>query len=103
MSASLILNTWLSSINLVAGAGTLSIRRIIISITFAVMALRYIQVRRKHRKITTEEEKQRIEELYEKDENGLYPWEADTDDSPNRVTPESKPLVNKWGPKRGRW
>ncbi|WP_242704658.1 hypothetical protein [Candidatus Enterococcus ferrettii] len=67
------------------------------------MAVRYLQNRWKHRQITAAEENQRIEAIYEKDENGLYPWEVDTNDSPERVTPETRPMVNSWGPKRGRW
>ncbi|OJG74539.1 hypothetical protein RV10_GL004698 [Enterococcus pallens] len=98
-----IQTAWLSSISVAAGAGGFNFRRILISLTFTMMAVRYLQNRWKHRQITEEEEIRKIEATYEKDENGFYPWEVDTDDSPNRVTPESKPMVNSWGPKRGRW
>ena len=56
-----------------------------------------------YRQITADEDTRQIEATYEKDENGLYPWEADTDNSPERVTPDCKPMVRDWGPKRGRW
>lgn len=98
-----IQTAWLSSIDIAAGAGGFNFRRILISLTFTVMAIRYLQNRRKHRQITVDEDRRRIEATYEKDENGLYPWEADTDDSPERVTPDCKPMVRDWGPKRGRW
>ena len=101
MSASLIQSAWLTSV--AVGASVFNFRRILISVTFTVMAIRYLQNRRKHRHITVDEDRRRIEATYEKDENGLYPWEADTDDSPERVTPDTKPMVNSWGPKRGRW
>lgn len=94
---------WLASLSLAAGAAKFNFRRILISVTFTMMAVRYLQNRHKRRKITAEEERQWIEAHYEKDENGLYPWEADTDDSPQRVTPDSKPMARDWGPKRGRW
>nr|WP_242704652.1 hypothetical protein [Enterococcus sp. 665A] len=99
----MIQSAWLSSISVAAGAGGFNFRRILISLTFTMMAVRYLQNRWKHRQITAEEDNQRIEATYEKDENGLYPWEADTDDSPERVSPDTKPMVNSWGPKRGRW
>ncbi|MGG5318753.1 hypothetical protein [Enterococcus sp. AZ072] len=103
MMTQLLQTAWLSSMDSAVGAGGFNFKRILIALTFTMMAVRYLQNRYKHRQITAEEENQRIEAIYEKDENGLYPWEADTDDSPLRVTPESKPIVNRWGPKRGRW
>lgn len=92
-----------SSVSIAAGAGVFNVKRILIFLTFTMMAVRYLQNRWKHRQVTEEEENQRIEAIYQKDENGFYPWEVDTDDSPDRVTPETKPMVNSWGPKRGRW
>jgi hypothetical protein len=40
---------------------------------------------------------------YEKDENGLYPWEADQDDSPQRIEKTATRYVNQARPRRGRW
>lgn len=50
-------------------------------------------------------EEKTIEEIYSKDENGLYPWERDTDDSPERAIKEkSKPYSNENLPRRStRW
>ena len=39
----------------------------------------------------------------QKNEEGLYPWEADTDDSPDRIPANAKRYVNKARLKRGRW
>ena len=103
MNLFLLQSICLESLSLAAGAGKISFRRILIMITFTVMGIRYFQLRYKRRKVTAEEENVWIEAQYKKDENGLYPWEADTDDSPERVTPDSKPMINSWGPKRGRW
>lgn len=40
---------------------------------------------------------------YEKDENGLYPWENDEDDSPERIKKTATRYVNQARPRRGRW
>lgn len=40
---------------------------------------------------------------FEVDEEGLYPWEVDQDDSPERIGKETKRYINQHGPKRGRW
>lgn len=40
---------------------------------------------------------------FEKDENGLYPWEVDTDNSPERIDKSAKRYVNQHQPRRGRW
>jgi len=62
-----------------------------------------LKVRHDRRKITREEEDAMIEASYEKDENGLYPWEVDTNDHPDRVGKNSTPIKKNWGPQRGRW
>lgn len=103
MNRFILQELWLTSLSLGAGAAKLNFRKMLITITFTMMAIRYLQNRHNRRKITAEEENARIEAKYEKDENGLYPWEADTDDSPQRVGPDSKPMARDWGPKRGRW
>lgn len=62
----------------------------------------YVHFSKKHRDLKKEE--QQIEEIYGKDEDGFYPWERDTDDSPERVTEESKPYHNENLPRRStRW
>lgn len=40
---------------------------------------------------------------YQKNQAGLYPWEVDTDNSPERIPPNAKRYVNKARLKRGRW
>ncbi|MGX2946962.1 hypothetical protein [Enterococcus alishanensis] len=45
-----------------------------------------------------------LEEIYQKDDNGLFPWEVDTDDSPDRISKDAKRhIYKKAGPRRGRW
>lgn len=40
---------------------------------------------------------------FEKDENGLYPWEANTDDSPDSIPKNAKVFKEKEKIRRGRW
>jgi len=40
---------------------------------------------------------------FESDEDGLYPWEIDTDDSPERITKNVKKFVEKERVRRGKW
>lgn len=40
---------------------------------------------------------------YEKNEAGQYPWEADTDDSPDRIAQNATRYRNQNQPKRGGW
>ncbi|MCD5003372.1 hypothetical protein IV487_12960 [Enterococcus saccharolyticus] len=42
-------------------------------------------------------------ENYEKDENGLYPWEANTDDSPENIPQNAKVFKEKDKVRRGGW
>ena len=79
------------------------IRRYIFPLMVCMMTISYLKARRAHRKITIEEEDAAIEATYQKDENGLYPWEADTDDHPSRVGKNSQPVKRNWGPQRGKW
>lgn len=65
--------------------------------------VRYLKVRQERKKITQEEEDALIEANYKKDEDGLYPWEVDTNDHPSRVEKKSEPLKKTWGAQRGRW
>ena len=41
-------------------------------------------------------------ENYTKDENGLYPWEKNTDDSPENIPPDAKVFKEKDKIKRSR-
>lgn len=79
------------------------VRRYVFILMVTMTALRYLKVRHDRKKITQEEEDALIELTYEKDENGLYPWEADTNDHPSRVDKISEPLKKTWGAQRGRW
>lgn len=67
------------------------------------MTISYLRVRHAHKKFTKAEEDALIEATYEKDEDGRYPWEVDTDDHPDRVAKNSEPLKRDWGPQRGKW
>ena len=40
---------------------------------------------------------------YEKNEEGLYPWEVDQDNSPERIEKTATRYVNQARPRRGRW
>ncbi|MBO0458503.1 hypothetical protein JZO77_17350 [Enterococcus hulanensis] len=79
------------------------IRKYVFVLMVVMMTVSYLKVRHDRRKITQEEEDAAIEATYQKDENGLYPWEADTNDHPSRVKKNSQPLKRDWGPQRGKW
>lgn len=81
----------------------IQIRKYIFPIMVFMMSFSYLKVRHAHKKFTKAEEDALIEATYEKDEDGLYPWEADTDDHPSRVGKNSAPLQKNWGPQRGKW
>ena len=78
------------------------LRRLLIIIVITVTYINYVRIKRKRKKVSQEEEDIWIQETYSKDENGLYPWEADTDDHPSRIQDGSRRISSKWGPKRGR-
>lgn len=79
------------------------LRRMIIMFVLAATTISYFRIKRTRKKITKEEEDAMIEATYPKDEAGLYPWEADTDDHPSRIQQGSRRISSKWGPRRGRW
>lgn len=79
------------------------LRRMLIMVVLAATTISYFRIKRTRRKITVEEEDAMIQQIYSKDENGLYPWEADKDDHPSRIQEGSKRISSKWGPRRGRW
>ncbi|MBO1305894.1 hypothetical protein JZO70_06970 [Enterococcus sp. 669A] len=78
----------------------LGMRKIILIIFISVSFVYFLRQKFKRRRLYDEES---IEEIYQKDENGLYPWEADTDDSPDRIPEDAKKYIHQAGPKRGRW
>lgn len=63
----------------------------------------YLKTHLKHKKMDRKKEEEYIAETYEKDENGLYPWEVDTDNTANRIEKDAKPLKYEWRPSRGKW
>ncbi|OQO70906.1 hypothetical protein BH747_02575 [Enterococcus villorum] len=40
---------------------------------------------------------------YQKNADGLYPWEVDQDDSPQRIEKTATRYVNQARPRRGKW
>lgn len=56
----------------------IKIRRYVFVLMVIMMTLSYLKVRHSRKKISREQEDAMIEANYQKDENGLYPWEADT-------------------------
>ena len=81
----------------------IKIRRYVFVLMVAMMTISYLKVRHERKKITQEEEDALIEATYQKDEDGLYPWEADTNDHPDRVGKNSMPIKKTWGAQRGKW
>lgn len=81
----------------------IKVRSYVFPIMVVMMSLSYLKVRHEHRKITREEEDAMIEATYQKDENGLYPWEVDTNDHPDRIDKSSRPIKKDWGSQRGKW
>ena len=68
-----------------------------------LMAISWVRLHKKRKKVTHEEDMKEVEQNFEKDENGLYPWEVDTDDDPKHIPDDAKPISTNWGPQRGRW
>ena len=81
----------------------LKLRKYVGFLILIIMAVRYIKNRHYRKKITLEEEDALIEATYQKDDDGLYPWEADTNDHPDRVGKNSLPIKKTWGAQRGKW
>ncbi|MGM0125808.1 hypothetical protein IGI37_003209 [Enterococcus sp. AZ194] len=76
--------------------------RKLIFISF-VLVVMFTYLRQRENRYHSYRKRELVEETYEKNEEGLYPWEADTDDSPERIAKDAKRYVNTHGPKRGRW
>lgn len=79
----------------------IGIRKLAFMLFVTVSMVSYARQRRVCRR--QEDDEIKLEELYDKNEEGLYPWEADTDDSPERIPQNAQRYVNTHGPKRGRW
>ncbi|MGM0169411.1 hypothetical protein IGI39_003727 [Enterococcus sp. AZ135] len=69
---------------------------VLIALSYFLMRLRK---KKEHKVHSTHDELKN----FKKNEEGLYPWEADTNDSPNRIPANAKRYVNKAKLKRGRW
>lgn len=69
---------------------------------FVCIGISYIMVRKTHRKKRKINEEENLSN-YSKNEEGLYPWEVDTDDSPEKIPTDAVRFVNNHRPKRGRW
>jgi hypothetical protein len=88
-------------------SGLFSHRYLLFRIPIFLLCGAYIiqLVTKKKREKLKEDEDTMLSQQYEKDENGLYPWESDTDDSPDRIPDDARRYSNRktGGPKRGRW
>lgn len=81
----------------------IKLKRYALVLMVILTTIRYLKVRRERKKITQKEEDALIETMYQKNEDGLYPWEVDIDDHPSRVGKKSKPIPKNWGAQRGKW
>lgn len=78
----------------------INLRKSLLMIFLLVSCLSFLiqRLMKKKRQQTAEDLSQ-----FEKDEAGLYPWEADTDDSPKRIEKDAKRYINQQKTKRGSW
>jgi hypothetical protein len=88
---------------LLPGSAIAKIRTVAGMTVLILMAIQYVRNKKQRKKITEEEENKILEETFEKNEDGLYPWEVDTDDSPKSIPKDAKRVQNSWGPQRGKW
>lgn len=65
-------------------------------------SVQYLKTRQSFKK-SKDNEEDMITKYYEKNEEGLYPWEVDTNHSPERIEKDAKPFKRIDGPKRGGW
>jgi hypothetical protein len=70
---------------------------------FLLITLGWLRARRKSKRTSQEEEMQMIIQKYQKNEEGEYPWETDTDDDPRSIKEDAKIVNLDALPKRGRW
>lgn len=78
-------------------------RKFLIVIMFIASAVQYLRIRKGKKKVTEQEDLENVEKYYKKNEDGLYPWEVNTNDHPDSIPKNSKRMNNSWGPKRGKW
>lgn len=78
-------------------------RKFLIVLVFLGSAVQYLRIRKTKKRVTMQEDLENVEKYYEKNADGLYPWEVNTDDHPNSIPKGSKRMQNNWGPKRGKW
>lgn len=79
----------------------LGFRRFIFILFISATIIQFLRQKLRHRK--QDSEVVTIDDIYEKDENGFYPWEVDTDDSPDRIPKDATRYINRKSPKRGGW
>lgn len=86
--------------------GIISIVRTVsgFSVLFIVMGT-WIVAHRRAKKRTHDEDLEKIEAHFEKNEDGLYPWEVNTDDDPKNMDKNAQPDMDviDYFPQRGRW
>jgi hypothetical protein len=70
---------------------------------FLLITRAWLKAKRKSQKTTEEEEEIIIVEKFEKNEEGKYPWEENTDDDPKHIGENAKPVSLDTTPQRGRW
>ena len=76
--------------------------KVIRAFTFLILTSVIILKRRSNRGKVLEEIEDPLAN-FEKDENGLYPWENNTDDSPKSIPANAKRFHEKNKIRRGRW
>ncbi len=69
----------------------------------ALIGLSYLGFRLKKKKEHKGDSLETDLSQYEKNEEGLYPWEVDQDPSPDRIEKSATRYVNQARPRRGRW
>ncbi|WP_427814971.1 hypothetical protein ACQKTA_13575 (plasmid) [Enterococcus sp. 22-H-5-01] len=78
--------------------------RKILFIFFIIISIFQFFKGKKNKQINLNLSDEELEETYSKNEEGLFPWEANTDDSPKSIPKDAKRhIYKKAGPKRGRW
>ena len=81
------------------------IRYVVWYVLFILIIIAWFAARRRSRKRTEDDEKELINQNFEKDEDGKYPWEKETvkDLNPKNIKKGTKPYNMDHLPQRGRW
>lgn len=80
------------------------IRTIVLFLVLGLPLIGYIRLKKTKKSVDEALEEEQILEKYLKDENGLYPWEKNTDDCPHNIPKDAKRYPYTSGrPRRGRW